>query len=84
MLQHLRNENDTRAEKEMEIMEEELKDRIEELEGMEDLSLTLIVKECETNEQLQEARKEMINVRASLLFVSDLYKKDICNKTMFP
>lgn len=55
-------ENDMAVKKKMEEMEEELKEKVEELQDVEALNQTLIVKEREINDQLQEARREMIAV----------------------
>lgn len=55
-------ENDNAVKKKMEEMEEELKEKVEELQDVEALNQTLIVKEREINDQLQEARREMIAV----------------------
>ena len=55
-------ENDKAVKKKMEEMDEELKEKVEELQDVEALNQTLIVKEREINDQLQEARREMIAV----------------------
>ena len=55
-------ENDKAVKKKMEEMEEELKEKVEQLEDVDTLNQTLIIKEREMNDQLQEARREMIAV----------------------
>lgn len=55
-------ENDKAVKKKMEEMDEELKEKVEELQDVEALNQTLIAKEREINDQLQEARREMIAV----------------------
>ncbi|KAK1398579.1 Factor of DNA methylation 4 [Heracleum sosnowskyi] len=52
---------DTEAKKKMESLEESLKEKEEDLEGLEDLNQALIVKERRTNDELQDARKELIS-----------------------
>ena len=59
---HKGEDGDTNNNKKMDIIEEALKDRDEDLEAMEALNQTLIVKERRSNEELQQARKELINV----------------------
>lgn len=50
----------------MDEIEETLKDKEEELENEEALHQALVVKERKCNDELQEARKELINVCTSL------------------
>ncbi|XP_074366478.1 factor of DNA methylation 4-like [Apium graveolens] len=52
---------DAEAKKKMESLEETLKEKEEDLEGLEDLNQALIIKERKTNDELQDARKELIN-----------------------
>ena len=59
---HMGEDGDTNNKKKMDIIEEALKDRDEDLEAMEALNQALIVKERRSNEELQQARKELINV----------------------
>lgn len=47
----------------MEQMSEELKEKIEEMYLLEALNNTLVVKERTSNDELQDARKELIKVR---------------------
>ncbi|GMY35649.1 factor of DNA methylation 5-like [Fagus crenata] len=60
-------ENDKAVKKKMEEMEEELKEKVEQLEDVDTLNQTLIIKEREMNDQLQEARREMIAGLSKLL-----------------
>ena len=55
-------EGDMEAKKKLESIEEELRDKEEELDGVESLNSNLIIKERRTNEEVQEARKELIAV----------------------
>ncbi|KAL6566602.1 hypothetical protein OROMI_015006 [Orobanche minor] len=55
-------EEDMELKKKLESIEEELKDKEEEFDGLESLSQALIIKERKTNDELQEARKHLIHV----------------------
>ncbi|KAK6142174.1 hypothetical protein DH2020_005229 [Rehmannia glutinosa] len=55
-------EGDMEDKKKLESIEEELKDKEEELDGLESVNQALIIKERMTNDELQEARKQLINV----------------------
>ena len=67
VMKHLGDQDDAAIKKKMEEMSTELEDKIESLEDMESMNLTLIVKERQSNDELQEARKELIEVRSHLL-----------------
>ncbi|KAI3772331.1 hypothetical protein L6452_03513 [Arctium lappa] len=56
---HMTDE-DVEAKKKLESLEEDLKDKEEELESLEELNQALIIKERLSNDELQEARKELI------------------------
>ncbi|KAI7755372.1 hypothetical protein M8C21_004312 [Ambrosia artemisiifolia] len=53
--------DDSEAKKKMESIQENLKEKVEELEGLEELNQALIVKERSSNDELVEARKELIS-----------------------
>lgn len=53
---------DVEVKKKMEEIKLKLKDKVEDLEAMQDLYKTLVVKERETNDVLQDARTELIKV----------------------
>lgn len=55
-------EDDEEEKKKMDAIKMELQDMEDDLEGMEDLQQTLVVKERKSNDELQDARKELINV----------------------
>ncbi|XP_024968306.1 protein INVOLVED IN DE NOVO 2-like [Cynara cardunculus var. scolymus] len=57
---HMTDE-DVDAKKKLESLKEDLKDKEEELESLEDLNQALIIKERLSNDELQEARKELIS-----------------------
>ncbi|XVF68775.1 hypothetical protein PTKIN_Ptkin11bG0028300 [Pterospermum kingtungense] len=61
VMQHMEGDGDTEMRRKMEAMQEELKDKKEELEDLEQLNQALIVKERNCNDELQDARKELIN-----------------------
>ncbi|WJX74433.1 hypothetical protein P8452_58087 [Trifolium repens] len=54
-------ETDLEEKKKLEAVKMELKEKEEELKDMQDLQQTLIVTECKTNDELQDARKELIS-----------------------
>ena len=60
VMKHLGDQDDAAIKKKMEEMTNELTDKIESLEDMESMNQTLIVKERQSNDELQEARKELI------------------------
>ncbi|CAN4098834.1 unnamed protein product [Withania somnifera] len=67
----MNDEGDLKAKKKLESIQEEIKESEEELESLEALNQTLIIKERLTNDEVQEARKELINgLRESRAFIS--------------
>ncbi|XP_014516800.1 factor of DNA methylation 1 [Vigna radiata var. radiata] len=60
VMKHLGDEDDTAVQKRIEEMNEELQEKIENLESVESMNQTLIVKERQSNDELQQARKELI------------------------
>jgi len=69
VMKHLGDQDDEAIKKKMEEMSTELADKIESLEDMESMNQTLITKERQSNDELQEARKELINVWSHLLYL---------------
>lgn len=61
-MKHMADEGDMEDKKKLEAIEEELRDKEEELEGLESLNSSLIVKGCKANDEIQEARKQLITV----------------------
>ncbi|KAK4440866.1 Factor of DNA methylation 4 [Sesamum alatum] len=57
---YITDEGDKEDEKKLESVEEELRDKLEELDGLESLNQALIIKERRTNDELQEARKQLM------------------------
>lgn len=62
VMKHMDDEEDQSLKKKMKEMDDELKEKVEDMEALEELNQTLIVKERRTNDELQEARKELITV----------------------
>lgn len=65
VMKHMSENGDSEAIKKMKSIEESLKEKEEDLEDLEDLSQALIIKERKSNDELQEARKELVNVSRS-------------------
>ncbi|KAK3020254.1 hypothetical protein RJ639_045578, partial [Escallonia herrerae] len=61
VMEHMSKDGDMVVRKKMESIREDLKDKVEELEGLEDLNQALIIRELKSNDELQDARKELIN-----------------------
>lgn len=61
VMKHMGGDEDIEVKQKVEAMVKSLEEREEELEGLESLNQTLIVKERKSNDELQEARKELIN-----------------------
>lgn len=62
VMKHVSEDGNLEDKRKMETIEKDLKDKEEDLEQMEALNQALIVKERQSNDELQEARKELINV----------------------
>lgn len=62
VMKHMGGEEDIEVKKKMEEMSEQLQEKVEEMEDLEALNQTLVVKERKSNDELQEARKELISV----------------------
>ncbi|CAI9297946.1 unnamed protein product [Lactuca saligna] len=60
VMKHMTHE-DVEAKKKFESIKEDLKEKEEEYEGLEELSQALIIKERLSNDELQDARKELIS-----------------------
>ncbi|XP_055831162.1 factor of DNA methylation 4-like isoform X2 [Solanum dulcamara] len=58
----MNEEGDLEAKKKLQSIQEEIKESEEELDSLETLNQTLIIKERLTNDEVQEARKELINI----------------------
>ena len=63
VMKHMRENRDMDMKIKMDEIQEELKEKEEELDDLEALNQALVVKERKSNDELQEARKELIGVR---------------------
>ncbi|KAK6234866.1 hypothetical protein SCA6_010203 [Theobroma cacao] len=61
VMQHMEGDGEPEMKTKMEAIEEELKEKEEELDDLDELNQALIVKERKTNDELEGARKEIIN-----------------------
>ncbi|XP_078174214.1 factor of DNA methylation 1-like [Carex rostrata] len=67
VMKHMGGDEDSTVKEKMEELTSELNEKIEEMEDMEALNQTLVVKERKSNDELQEARKELISGLTDLL-----------------
>lgn len=63
VMKHLGGNDDAAVQKKIKEMNEELKDKMEEMDGMESLNQTLLLKERQSNDELQDARRTLKEVR---------------------
>lgn len=62
VMKHMGGEDDAAVQKKIKEMNEQLEEKIEEMDGLEDLNKQLLTKERSSNDELQKARKELIEV----------------------
>lgn len=62
VMKHLGGDDDAAVQQKINEMKELLQEKKEDLEGLEDLNTQLLSKERQSNDELQEARKELIEV----------------------
>ncbi|GAB2269536.1 hypothetical protein Dimus_004456 [Dionaea muscipula] len=67
VMKHLGDDDDAAVKKKMEEMTKELEEKVDDLQDMEELNQTLITKERRSNDELQEARKELIEGLSEIL-----------------
>ena len=67
VMKHLGDEDDAAVQNKTEEMNDELQEKVDNLENMEAMNQILVVKERQSNDELQEARKELIKVWPCLL-----------------
>lgn len=72
-MKHMGDDGDMEILKKMDSMLKVLREKEGELEDLEALNQTLIVKERKSNDELQEARKELISVSVSFVSVITYY-----------
>ncbi|KAJ4968313.1 hypothetical protein NE237_015014 [Protea cynaroides] len=61
VMKHMGGEDDAEVQKKVDSMKQELEEKTGDLEDLESLNQTLIVKERNSNDELQDARKELVN-----------------------
>lgn len=66
VMKHMGGDDDMEVLKKVEKIQTTIRDREGELDDLEALNQTLIVKERKSNDELQEARKELVNVSIPL------------------
>ena len=62
VMKHLGDDDDAAIQRKMKEMNEELRQKIEDMNDLEDMNQTLVVKQRQSNDELQEARKVLIAV----------------------
>lgn len=62
MMKHMEDDDDAEVLQKIDGMMRDLKDKEEEYDHLQDLSQSLIIKERKSNDEVQEARKELISV----------------------
>ena len=63
VMKHMPGHEDSESTKKISELSAELQDKMDELDAMESLNQTLVIKESKSNTEMQEARKELENVR---------------------
>ncbi|KAJ0979515.1 hypothetical protein J5N97_014989 [Dioscorea zingiberensis] len=61
VMKHMGGEEDSGVKKKIEELTDELNEKMEEMDGLEDLNSTLVIKERMSNDELQQARSALIN-----------------------
>ena len=62
VMKHMPGEEDSESKKKIKELTEELQDKYDEMEYMESMNQTLLIKERKSNDELQNARNELIAV----------------------
>ncbi|GFP88122.1 factor of DNA methylation 1 [Phtheirospermum japonicum] len=74
VVKHMGDDEDDSVPEKLRAIDQEIKDKEEELEYLDALDQNLIVKECRCNDKFQEARDELIDVQVnSLRFIFDCF-----------
>lgn len=71
VMRHMGADGDEEVMKKVEVILRELREKEGEFDDLEALNQTLIVKERKSNDELQDARKELINVSFSFHIILD-------------
>lgn len=66
-MKHLEDQDDEGVQQKMKEMDDDLNQKVEDLNDLLELNRTLVAKERESNDELQEARKELITVMFFLI-----------------
>lgn len=61
VMKHMPGEEDSKSKMKIDELSEELQDKYDEMDAMESLNQTLVIKERKSNDELQHARKELID-----------------------
>jgi small-conductance mechanosensitive channel len=67
VMKHMPGEEDSESKRKIDELHEELQDKLDEMDAMESLHKTLLLKERISNDELQDARKKLIDVSYSLI-----------------
>ncbi|KAH6803051.1 hypothetical protein C2S51_034497, partial [Perilla frutescens var. frutescens] len=62
VVKHMRDDGDEEVSEKLHVIQQELEEKKEEFEHLEQINQALIVKEHKSNDELQEARKKLINI----------------------
>jgi hypothetical protein len=62
VMKHIPGEQDSESKNKMDELVEDLKDKVDELEATESVTQTLIIRERKNYDELQDVRKELIDV----------------------
>lgn len=74
MKKHMGSDGNAEILKDVDSIYKDLTEKEEELSDLDKFNQTLILRERRTNDELQEARKELVNVRIEGLFFSFISK----------
>lgn len=77
VMEHMPGDEDSASKNKINELSEALQEKIDELDGMESLNQTLVIKESKSNIELQEARKELENVWC---FTNKIYVTNIVHQ----
>lgn len=62
VMKHLEDQDDVGVQQKMKEMDDDLNQKVEDMNDLHELYRTLVAKERESNDELQDARKELITV----------------------
>ncbi|GFQ02785.1 factor of DNA methylation 1, partial [Phtheirospermum japonicum] len=74
VVKHMGDDEDDSVPEKLRAIDQEIKDKEEELEYLDALDQNLIVKKCRCNDKFKEAREELIDVQVNILrFIFDCF-----------